>query len=74
MRRKILPMQQSAEPMRHGPIKTAVNLPPDAHKLLGIASLDTGRDRSEIVASLILEHLRGYYISRRAQGEEAAVA
>jgi hypothetical protein len=69
MRRKTLPIAQTAEPTRHGPIKTAVNLSVEAHKLLGVAVLDTGRDRSQIVNALILEHCKGYYIGRRGQGE-----
>jgi hypothetical protein len=77
MRRKTLPIDQAAEPTRYGPIKTAVNLSPEAHKLLAVNVIATGRDRSEIVNGLILEHCRGYYISRRGHGdngEEVAAA
>lgn len=49
-------------------VKTSVHLEPEIHKLLAIASIETGLDMSTIVNRLVKEKFGGWHI-RKGRGE-----
>jgi len=62
---------QDASGEARNKIKTSIHFDPEVHKLLAIASIDTGQDMSVIVNALVREKFGGWHI-RRGGGRAGA--
>jgi hypothetical protein len=50
-------------------VKATIHLSAEAHQRLSVHAAMTGTDRSELVESLIVQHLRRFVVSDRGGGE-----
>ena len=60
----------SEKPVPDGPVrvKTTIHFEPEAHKLLQLASIESGQDMSDIVNAMIKERFAGWHIRRGRAG------
>ncbi len=60
----------SGKPVPDGPVrvKTTIHFEPEAHKLLQLASIESGQDMSDIVNAMIKERFAGWHIRRGRAG------
>ena len=72
--RKPRQRQAAKAPARQGSgkVKTTIHLSSEADQRLSIHATMTGMDRSELVESLISQHLRRFVVSDRGGAEVAA--
>jgi len=71
MARREKPSEQVTASAPKVPVKTAVTLSADAYRRLKTASLVDGKDHSEIMESLIVTNLVGYFAGRRGSSSES---
>jgi hypothetical protein len=70
MARRNQTSERTSIPTLKRTVKKGFLLSPDANKKLETAALVEEKDQSEIVDTLILTHLTGYYSGRRGHGED----
>lgn len=60
----------TGKPVPDGPVrvKTTIHFEPEAHKLLQLASIESGQDMSDIVNAMIKERFAGWHIRRGRAG------